>query len=138
MSGRNNNQFYTEFGTAIGLAFQIKDDILDVIGTKEETGKTPLCDVKEGQITILTDFIIKKGKKEHKDALLKYLGKEFLETDHNKIRNIFIEAGAINYAEEIAATNLDTARRLLSSSDLSMKTQKDLNHLIDKLQTRKS
>ncbi|MDD2907378.1 MAG: polyprenyl synthetase family protein [Candidatus Gracilibacteria bacterium] len=31
---------YLDFGKKIGLAFQVKDDLLDVEGTKEETGKS--------------------------------------------------------------------------------------------------
>ncbi len=41
----------THYGEAVGLAFQIADDILDVEGTAEELGKTPGVDEKKGKAT---------------------------------------------------------------------------------------
>ena len=35
-----NREIYGNFGKKLGLAFQVKDDILDVEGTREETGKS--------------------------------------------------------------------------------------------------
>ncbi|MCY9664707.1 polyprenyl synthetase family protein [Paenibacillus alginolyticus] len=40
------------FGYNVGMAFQIRDDILDLIGTEKQIGKPPGSDVKQGNITI--------------------------------------------------------------------------------------
>ncbi len=40
-----------EFGRKLGLAFQVVDDVLDIVGTPEEIGKTALADVREGKLT---------------------------------------------------------------------------------------
>ncbi|MFP4466851.1 MAG: polyprenyl synthetase family protein [Candidatus Goldiibacteriota bacterium] len=40
------------FGENIGMAFQIKDDILDVEGSSKKLGKTAGTDIKEGKITL--------------------------------------------------------------------------------------
>ncbi len=45
-----------EFGRRIGLAFQIRDDILDVTGTLEELGKAPGSDNKNEKTTFLSLF----------------------------------------------------------------------------------
>jgi len=47
----------------IGLAFQIQDDILDVIGTQEEMGKPVLSDEKNDKTTYVTLFGIEESKK---------------------------------------------------------------------------
>ena len=39
------------YGTAIGLAFQITDDILDITSTPEQLGKTPGKDARSGKAT---------------------------------------------------------------------------------------
>ena len=40
-----------QFGTALGIAFQIADDILDCAGQTQETGKIPGTDLREGTPT---------------------------------------------------------------------------------------
>jgi len=41
----------TRYGEMVGLAFQIADDILDIVGTKEEIGKDVGSDIKKGKKT---------------------------------------------------------------------------------------
>ena len=41
----------TDYGEALGLAFQIQDDILDVVGTAEELGKNPGVDEEMDKAT---------------------------------------------------------------------------------------
>ncbi len=42
----------TRFGEAFGMLFQLRDDVLDVIATEEELGKTPGQDLTEGIYTM--------------------------------------------------------------------------------------
>ncbi|HEX7057624.1 MAG TPA: polyprenyl synthetase family protein [Bacilli bacterium] len=41
-----------DYGYNCGMAFQIRDDILDLTGTKRQLGKPPGSDVKQGNITL--------------------------------------------------------------------------------------
>ncbi len=41
----------TRFGACIGLAFQIQDDVLDVIGDEQKLGKKTQADAKEQKVT---------------------------------------------------------------------------------------
>ncbi len=50
-----------DYGTHIGSAFQIIDDILDVSGTSEELGKTPGKDADQGKITHVTVYGIDRA-----------------------------------------------------------------------------
>ena len=47
----------------IGLAFQIADDILDVVSTKEKLGKTPNKDEKSHKVTYVTYYGLEESKK---------------------------------------------------------------------------
>ncbi len=42
----------TAFGRAVGIAFQLSDDVLDITGLEEESGKTPGTDLREGVWTL--------------------------------------------------------------------------------------
>ena len=53
----------TKYGEAVGLAFQIADDILDVEGTKEDVGKNVGGDVKKGKATYPSILGIEESKK---------------------------------------------------------------------------
>ena len=50
-----------EAASAIGLAFQIQDDILDVTSTSEELGKPVHSDEKNNKVTYVTLFGIEEA-----------------------------------------------------------------------------
>jgi geranylgeranyl pyrophosphate synthase len=50
--GSGGDESLGEYGVALGLAFQIADDILDCAGQTQETGKIPGTDLREGTPTM--------------------------------------------------------------------------------------
>ena len=50
------------FGTKLGVAYQIYDDILDLAGTEEETGKTLGTDLRKGKFTLPILLLLQSGK----------------------------------------------------------------------------
>lgn len=76
-----------EIGSAVGIAFQIRDDILDVEGSFEELGKPIGSDEENGKVTYVTLFGLDKAKadvEEYSNKALEGLKKfnhrnEFLE-----------------------------------------------------------
>ena len=54
---------YYDYGTHLGSAFQIVDDILDVTSTAEELGKTPGKDAEQGKLTHVTAYGMEAAKK---------------------------------------------------------------------------
>jgi geranylgeranyl pyrophosphate synthase len=50
--GSGGNEALGQYGAALGLAFQIADDILDCAGQTQETGKIPGTDLREGTPTM--------------------------------------------------------------------------------------
>ena len=60
-------------GTAIGLAFQIQDDILDVTSTAEELGKPVHSDEKNNKVTYVTLFGEQKASEQVRELSEKAL-----------------------------------------------------------------
>ncbi|MEE2773550.1 MAG: farnesyl diphosphate synthase [Pseudomonadota bacterium] len=61
---RNDIRPFTNFARYLGLAFQIQDDILDITGKAEETGKALRKDVKAGKATFVSILGLSGAKKE--------------------------------------------------------------------------
>ena len=72
-AGATTNQLRSinEYGNAIGLAFQIVDDILNVESTTEQLGKAAGSDAKRGKATYPALFGIDKSKKMAGEAVTK-------------------------------------------------------------------
>jgi heptaprenyl diphosphate synthase len=51
-----------EFGEALGLAFQLSDDIMDVVSSEAELGKEPGVDMKEGVYTLPVLHALTEGE----------------------------------------------------------------------------
>jgi geranylgeranyl pyrophosphate synthase len=84
-----------EFGRRIGLAFQILDDVLDVAGPAERTGKHRGTDLLDGTVTL--PFILARERDPELDAL--------------DPRTVLEPAQALAVCERIVATGaLDEAR----------------------------
>lgn len=80
----------------LGLAFQIKDDILGVFSDKNVIGKDT-NDITEYKETILYYYTVNSN---YKDKLLKYYGKSIDEKELEDIRNIFIESKSLEKATD--------------------------------------
>jgi geranylgeranyl diphosphate synthase type II len=64
LAGADNEvlQKLSRYASYVGLAFQIVDDVLDVIGTQEELGKTPGKDEKAKKVTYPSLWGIEESK----------------------------------------------------------------------------
>ena len=80
----------------LGIAFQIKDDLLGIYGDEKHIGKSVTSDVSEFKQTILYAYTINTS---YKDELLKYYGRDISISDMDKVKKIFDESGAHEYAE---------------------------------------
>jgi heptaprenyl diphosphate synthase len=50
-----------DFGLALGMAFQLSDDIMDIISTEEELQKPPGQDIREGVYTLPVLYALSGG-----------------------------------------------------------------------------
>ena len=88
-----------DFGHNLGIAFQIKDDLFDILGSEFETGKNSNSDVKKNMITLPLIHAKSKMSRIQKRKLNTLLNKN----KKNKrillsIRELIMEAGGIQYS----------------------------------------
>lgn len=130
-------QFCEHFGTALGMAFQIQDDLLDLTQTSEHK-KTVFLDLKERQHTYFTQHIQKNGTKKEKEVLQSLFGKTLKESDAEKVKNLFEQSGAFEYGRKKMQEYFNQASNILHSSPLSAQYRKDFSDLIAFIQNRTS
>ena len=61
------------YGKYLGMAFQLQDDLLDIMGTEKKFGKIVGGDLIEGKKTFLFLKALERGKGEDKKVLLKFI-----------------------------------------------------------------
>ncbi len=108
-------QLMKEFGENIGIAFQIRDDILDYEGTGL-TGKTVGNDIKEKKITLPLIHALEQSpnsKKRHILGILKTRKKTKTEID--EVISFVSDYGGIEYAELKMNQYRDKALAILDS-----------------------
>jgi octaprenyl-diphosphate synthase len=89
------------FGSAFGMAFQIRDDILDISGDEAELGKPVGQDTVNGKITLPLIYALEKSSLEEKGDVLQRLSGN--EADQKTwIRDFILEKEGIQYAHEKA------------------------------------
>jgi len=87
-----------EFGDAVGLAFQIADDILDIESEAEVSGKTPGTDLREGILT-LPMLLVQAASRTEDSELLALLGRELNDVEHARALELMRAHSAMTDAQ---------------------------------------
>lgn len=121
-----------DYGLNIGMAFQIRDDMLDLAGKKENTGKPLVSDLKEGIITLPLFYLLKQethAARKAKELLEK--GKENKPTRENLniLQSLIIEHGGISYAQKQAENFARSAILALEGLEITNAGQEKSNAL---------
>jgi len=105
---------FKTYGINCGLAFQIKDDILDLIADQQDLGKPVGSDIKSGKKTIMVLHALGSGSGEPMERLKRALGKESATDEEvsDAIRALD-EMGSIGYAQDMLTKLIDGAKSSL-------------------------
>lgn len=106
----------------LGIAFQIKDDILGIYSSKEILGKSVYSDIEEFKQTILYSYI-KINRNDLLDELLKYYGKNITEEESKKVQKLFEDSGALEYATNKMNEMFDEVYTNIKSMDIKEYTK---------------
>lgn len=103
------------FGSEVGLAFQIQDDLLNLIGTEEATRKDFRSDITEGKRTLIMVHALRHSA--DADELKGILERDTDEADLlERAVRIAYASGSIAYAQEYARTLVEKGKTRLRRS----------------------
>ncbi len=121
----------------LGIAFQIKDDIIGVFSSTDVIGKPNYSDIEEFKQTILYSYI-KTNKKEYLDELLKIYGKKNITNkEYNKVKELLTISGALEYANNKMISLFSESKEKLLSSNINQNVKNILLGFIKYLELRK-
>ncbi|BBH64034.1 geranylgeranyl pyrophosphate synthase [Actinoplanes sp. OR16] len=102
------------FGTSIGIAFQLSDDLLDITSESEQSGKTPGTDLREGVPTLPAFYALAAGDTGADSRRLKELltaGPLIDDELHAEALFLLRESAALKQARETVHGYAEDARR---------------------------
>ena len=104
-----------DFAYRCGLAFQLKDDILGIIGDEKKLGKPIGSDIREGKKSIPLLHAFREATPAERACLFAVCGNRYADEDAVKgATKIICDRGGIEKASEMAAAFLENARAVLS------------------------
>jgi geranylgeranyl diphosphate synthase type I len=113
-----------DFGMAAGLAFQIQDDVLNLVGTRESTKKDFRSDITEGKRTLVAVHALQHSPK--RERLLEILSARATGPEPlAEAVEIMREAGSIEFVNGYARDLVVSAKHALES-ELPPSRSKDL------------
>ena len=123
-------QSLSDYGLALGEAFQLRDDVLGVFGNSETTGKPSGDDLREGKQTLLIAHARKLGNPENVSELNENLGKPDLTVEQiSSLQKILQECGALELVETRISEQTQHALNVLQDAKITEDSKQALNSL---------
>jgi len=118
ISATDNSDFNNaleQYGENVGIAFQIKDDILDYTSRSILLGKPVGNDIKEKKITLPLIYALSKMDSDEAERIQKRILKgKIKKNEIIELINRVIELGGIEYAEDSARIYIEKAKQNLA------------------------
>jgi geranylgeranyl diphosphate synthase type II len=105
-----------DFGLKLGVAFQIQDDALNLVGDEKKYGKSKADDILEGKRTLILLHLLTLGSPEERGKLVAIMNKpreEKTPADVSYVMSLIGEHGAIDYARKQARELMGEALAIL-------------------------
>jgi octaprenyl-diphosphate synthase len=103
-----------DFGEHVGIAFQIRDDLLDYLGRRSVIGKPTGIDLKEKKLTLPLIHALTHGSRSDAKQAIRIVKNGAKQKDIHWVMDFVKSAGGIDYAIARARNFSDLARNDLS------------------------
>ena len=108
----------SSYGLPLGIAFQLRDDMLDAFGDESVTGKPVGGDFREGKTTALVGYAMSMASSAQME-ILEQIGSEDLASNNiADIQQVLVETGAVTYVEQLIVDQYGDAIESLHDADI--------------------
>jgi geranylgeranyl diphosphate synthase type I len=129
----------TGYGTRVGIAFQLRDDILGVFGDPAQTGKPAGDDLREGKRTMLVARTLAAASPGEADTVRRLLGDPGLDADGvATLRRIIEGTGALRECEDLIGDYMGAALTALDQAPITAEARTALTGLAIAATSRKA
>lgn len=130
---------YRAFGADIGIAFQLRDDLLGVFGDPAVTGKPSGDDLREGKRTVLLATALELADERDPRAaefVRATIGTDLSDDDLTRVRAVLTDVGAVDHMEREIARRAEQAVAVLEASSATAPAKKQLAEMAVKATQR--
>ncbi len=108
------------YGIPVGVAFQLRDDILGVFGDPARTGKPVTDDLREGKRTVLLALAAERADSVQERVLTGSVGNpDLTEADAGRVREVISRTGALAECEQMIEANVKQGLAALEGAPIT-------------------
>lgn len=127
----------SHFAAALGTAFQLQDDLMDVFADPKITGKPAMADIEDGAHTPLSAFVLAEASKKEQKIFLQFFGQGTLDgKEQRAVRELLVRTGAIAFAEEEMGRLFAHAEAVLKRGKMPLRVREVLTGLLEYIARR--
>jgi geranylgeranyl diphosphate synthase type II len=136
-AGNSKLEACIPFGSKLGIAFQIQDDILNLKGDEKKYGKESGGDIMEGKRTLMLIHLLNRSTQTDRIKILEIMSKnrsDRTQEDVDEILSLMEKYGSIGYARSKAEEYAEDAKkhfRAIFQDTAKTESRKLLEELID-------
>jgi geranylgeranyl diphosphate synthase type I len=129
---KKSQDILQKLGEALGIAYQLRDDILGIFGDEAKTGKSVAGDIKEGKRTLLIEEFYRRGSEEDQRAFKALFGQQAITKQGiAHIKTLLTRSGAKEAVEILITAYYDHSLVLLNTLKIDDAHQAAFRQLID-------
>lgn len=127
----------TKVGKLIGVAYQLRDDVLGMFGNEQQLGKPNLSDLREGKMTLLMATALESANSKQYKHLKQLLGSQTAgSAELKEVQDIIVETGARKSIEQQITSLTEQALELLKTTSMRQKEQSILRMMAQNMAAR--
>lgn len=107
-------QQMADYGRYLGIAFQIADDVLDLLGTEQDTGKSLGTDLDKQKPTLPIIRLLQVAGLERREEILEVLNDDNPQRRRSSLLPLLEATQAVSYAQDVAARHARLAQEQLA------------------------